>query len=171
MQLVTVEEQRRIEAFLYKEARFADQSRYEDWENLVDEDMYYWIPTDDPEADPERTVSITADNRKRLATRIAQLKTGKRHAQLPVSPMRRLVSNIEIEKMAAPKQQGTEEYLVHANFVIYELQVQSTRMLDVWPGGVEYRLRQYPDGEIKMFYKKIMLVEAGEPILTAAFIL
>jgi hypothetical protein len=81
------------------------------------------------------------------------------------------VSNIEIEKMAVPKQLGTEEYLVHANFVIYELQVQSTRMLDVWPGGGEYRLRQYPDGEIKMYYKKIMLVEAGEPILTAAFIL
>ncbi|MDI3262003.1 aromatic-ring-hydroxylating dioxygenase subunit beta [Aerosticca soli] len=168
---VSIEEARRIEAFLYLEARLADESRYEEWENLVDEDMYYWIPLA-PDADPQRNVSVTADNRKRLATRLAQLKTGVRHAQTPPSPMRRLLSNIEIERSANPKVAGAQEYAVAANFVCYELRAQSTRQLEVWPGRVEYGLRAHGDsGGLKMFLKKVMLVHASEPLPTLAFIL
>ena len=92
MQLVSNDEQRQIEAFLYLEARLADESRYEAWEALVDDDMYYWVPAGDSDQEGGLRVSVTADNRQRLATRIAQLKTGMRHSQLPVSPMRRVVS-------------------------------------------------------------------------------
>lgn len=172
MQLVSNEEQRQIEAFLYREARFADESRYVEWEELVDDDMYYWVPAGESDAEDARfRVSVTADNRQRLATRIAQLKTGLRHSQLPVSPMRRVLSNIEIEPIANPVKPDGREYRVGANFVLYELRAQSTRSMEVWPGRVEYRLRQYPDGEIKMFYKKVLLVHASEPLSTLGFII
>lgn len=171
MQLVEIETQRQIEAFLYREARFADESRYEEWESLVDDDMYYWIPVGGPNTDPARHVSITADNRKRLATRIAQLRTGQRHSQTPVSAMRRVLSNVEVEKVASPKVTGSREFKVYANFVLYELRAQSTRTLEVWPGRVEYGLRFNVSGDLKMFFKKVLLVHGTEPVTTLGFIL
>lgn len=171
MQLVSMEEMRQIEALLYKEARLADESRYAEWEDLVDDDMYYWVPAGQPDADPSRTISVIADNRRRLQSRIAQLKTGMRHAQLPASPMRRVLSNVEVSKEEAPKQQGAQEYQVRANFVLYELRAQSTNTLEVWPGSVEYRVRAKPSGEWKIFYKKVSLVHGTEPLATMGFLI
>lgn len=171
MQLVSNDEQRQIEAFLYREARLADESRYEAWEALVDDDMYYWVPTGDNKEGGGFQVSVTADNRQRLATRIAQLKTGMRHSQLPVSPMRRVLSNIEIEAVEDPVKLGAREYRVGANFVLYELRAQSTHKMEVWPGRVEYGLRAGDAGDFKMFSKKVMLVHASEPLSTLGFII
>lgn len=161
---VSEKELREIERFLYKEARLADESRYSDWESLVDDDMYYWVPRGEGDFDPGKHVSITADNRTRLASRIRQLNTGQRHAQTPPSPMRRLLSNIEAARAA------NGEYIVFANFVLYELRIQTTQQLQVWPGRVEYRLRRNGD-ELKMFYKKVMLVHGDTPIPSLAFII
>lgn len=172
MQLVSIEEARQIEALLYKEARLADESRYAEWEDLVDDDMYYWVPAGQSAgSDPSRTVSVIADNRRRLKSRIAQLMTGVRHAQLPASPMRRVLSNIEVNKDEAPKEQGAQEYSVRANFVLYELRAQSTNTIEVWPGSVEYRVRAKASGEWKIFYKKVALVHGSEPLATMGFLI
>ncbi|ATE62032.1 aromatic-ring-hydroxylating dioxygenase subunit beta [Thauera sinica] len=171
MQLVSIEEVRRIEALLYQEARLADESRYTEWEGLVDDDMYYWVPAGHADGDPSLAVSVIADNRRRLKSRIAQLNTGARHAQLPASPMRRVLSNIEVNKVETPKEQGTREYAVRANFVLYELRAQSTNTLEVWPGSVEYRVRARPSGDWKIFYKKVQLVHGSEPLATMGFLI
>ena len=113
--------------FLYLEARLADESRYLDWEALVEDDMISWVPRGEGDFDIDKHVSITADNRSRLRTRIAQLATGKRHAQVPVSTMRRMVSNIEVARLPDGGWQ------VFSNFVLYELRRSST-------GKVEARI-------------------------------
>lgn len=161
---VSRDERDEVEAFLYLEARLADESRYTEWEALVDDDMYYWVPLRDRDHDPSRKVSITSDNRARLANRIKQLNTGLRHAQLPPSPMRRLISNIEISH------ESDGVYLAGCNFVLYELRVQSTGQLQVWPGRTEYKLRRH-DGGLRMFFKKVMLVNATAPLPSIGFIL
>lgn len=171
MQLVSMEEARQIEALLYKEARLADESRYSEWEGLVDDDMYYWVPAGRADGDPALAVSVIADNRRRLQSRIAQLNTGARHAQLPASPMRRVLSNIEVNREEAPKEHGAREYSVRANFVLYELRAQSTNTLEVWPGSVEYRVRAKPSGEWKIFFKKVLLVHGTEPLATMGFLI
>jgi len=153
-----------VQRFIFEEARLADESRYVDWETLVDDDMYYWVPRGEGDWDRDTQVSITADNRGRLANRLKQLRTGTRHAQVPPSPMRRIVSNIE----AYREQNG--EYAAGCNFVLYELRVQSTGQLQVWPGRAEYRLRR-KDGSLKMFLKKVMLVNGDTPLTSLAFIL
>jgi len=161
---ITPEEHLSISAFLYREARLADESRYTEWESLVDDDMVYWVPRGEGNYDMNKHLSITADNRARLRTRIAQLNTGERHSQLPVSKMRRLISNIEVEKMA------DGEYQVFSNFVLYELRMSSTRTVEIWPGRIEHRLR-CKNNEFKMFYKKVMLVNGDEAIPSLAFII
>ena len=79
-------ERREIEAFVFHEARLADTSQYGEWEALVTEDMHYWVPAGPALGDPAAGLSYINDNRARLATRIRQLQTGKRHAQNPASP-------------------------------------------------------------------------------------
>jgi 3-phenylpropionate/cinnamic acid dioxygenase small subunit len=162
---VSQEEYSAVHEFLYREACLADESRYEEWESLVDDDMVYWVPRGEGDYDMNQHLSITADNRSRLRTRIAQLVTGERHVQLPPSKMRRVVANIEVEKEAT-----TGEYRVFSNFVLYELRLASTRTLEVWPGRVEHRLR-WKNNELKMFFKKVMLVHGDEAIPSLAFII
>lgn len=158
-------EHREICDFLYREARLADESRYAEWEALVEDDMVYWVPRGEGDYDMDKHVSITADNRSRLRTRIAQLATGKRHAQLPVSRMRRMVANIEIFRHEAGG------YRTLSNFVLYELRRASTGQIEVWPGRVEHHLRRRPDGTLGMFYKKVMLIHGDEAMPSLAFII
>mgnify|MGYP001765458219 CR=1 FL=1 len=160
----SIEERREIEDFLFLEARLADESRYADWEALVDDDMMYWVPRGEGDYDMATQMSIIADNRSRLRTRLAQLMTGERHAQLPVSLLRRVIGNIEIEKTAA------DEYRVFSNFVAYELRRASNGQTVVWPCRVEHRLRRRPDG-LRMFLKKVMIVHGDEAVGSLGFIL
>ena len=37
-------EYKAVEAFLYKESRLADESRYDEWEALWEDDAVYWVP-------------------------------------------------------------------------------------------------------------------------------
>jgi 3-phenylpropionate/cinnamic acid dioxygenase small subunit len=164
-ELVGLEEYHQISAFLFQEARLADESRYAEWEALVENDMLYWVPRGEGEFDMSREISITADNRSRLRTRIRQLMTGKRHAQVPVSAMRRVVSNIEAERMPSG------EYRVFSNFILHELRRSSTATVEVWAGRVEHRLRRRPDGSLGMFFKKVMLINGDEPLPSLAFII
>lgn len=160
----SLEERREIEDFLFLEARLADESRYADWEALVDDDMMYWVPRGEGDYDMGTQMSIIADNRSRLHTRLAQLMTGERHAQLPVSLLRRVIGNIEIEKTSAT------EYRVFSNFVAYELRRASNSQTVVWPCRVEHRLRR-KGGDIKMFLKKVMIVHGDEAVGSLGFIL
>ncbi len=157
---------REIEAFLYLEARLADESRWRDWEALCTDDMHYWVPKGRADYDPATRLSFVNDNRARLATRIRQLETGKRYAQTPVSPMRRVVSNIEVLAVDA----AANEYLVGANFVLYELAVQATGQLRLWPGRTTYRLRRI-DGVLHMAQKIVELVNASQPLPNLAFLI
>ncbi len=162
---VAVEERLEIEEFLALEARFADESRYSDWEALVDDDMIYWVPTAEGAIlPPGDKISIIFDNRQRVATRIRQLNTGKRHSQVPVSPMIRAQTNFLVEAT------GADTYTVFCTQILYEFRIQSTRELATWPARVEYRLRRNSDG-LKMCFKGVYLVSASDALPGLPFII
>ena len=158
-----------IEAFLYREARLADESRYDEWEALVTDDMHYWVPLGRADYDPSARISYVNDNRGRLATRIRQLQTGRRHAQTPASSMRRIVANIEIIE-GPGDDPAVEEYRVGSNFVLYELAASSNRQLRIWPGRATHLLRRV-DGELRMAQKVVELVDATEPQTNLTFLI
>lgn len=157
-------EGRALERFIFDEAQMADESRWEEWEALLADDMHYWVPIGEDDNDPNLDVSIINDNRSRLATRLRQLSTGTRHSQAPKSVMRRMLSNIIMDRLS------DDTYKVQANFVVYEYQNQSTMRLNVWPGRVEYRLRRADSG-FKMFLKKVRLVHSTGHVPTMSFII
>ena len=152
--MTSLELRAEITDFLHREARLADEFRLDEWEALLTDDFHYWVPAGRIQGEPSEQLAYLNDNRTRVATRVRQLKTGKRLSQLPISPMRRVISNIEIDA------EGDGEFSVIANFVIYEIAVQSSGELRVWPGQAQYKLRRV-DGTLRMSAKLIELVTAG----------
>ena len=152
---------RSVEAFLFREARLADEHAYGEWEALWTDDALYWVPAAD-DTDPMAHMSVIHDNRRRIMTRIKQLETGKRLAQAPPSRLRRMIANVEI---AAPVD-GTD-LEVQANFVVYEARESGTRP---WAGRVTYRLRPH-NGEWLLSYKKVDLVDRPWNLPTLAFLI
>jgi benzoate/toluate 1,2-dioxygenase subunit beta len=152
---------RQIEQFLYAEARYADEHDYDAWEALWTDDAVYWVPAGgDPDA-PDGQMSVIYDNRSRIGTRLAQLRTGRRYAQTPPSNLRRIISNIEVLGREG------QDTVVGANFILAE---SRERGVELWAGRVSYRLRQV-DGEIRLAGKQVLLVNRDQPLSTLAFLI
>ncbi|MCW3016447.1 MAG: dioxygenase [Solirubrobacterales bacterium] len=153
---------REVEQFIFREARFQDELEYDRWEALWTDDGVYWVPANGDDTDPTKQVSIIFDNRARIATRIKQLHTGKRHSQTPPSRLRRLVSNVELLG------EGDDgQVRAGANFVVYE---SRERGVTLWAGRSEYTLCRTPDG-LRMSYKKVALVDNDRALYTLAFLI
>jgi benzoate/toluate 1,2-dioxygenase subunit beta len=156
---------RAVTDFLHLEARLADEARYAEWLALWTDDGVYWVPaTTDPAADPQKHLSHVYDNRARLETRVKLLQTGHRYSQEPASSMRRLVSNIE-----AREGEGGE-LIAESNFLLAELALQAGHELHWWAGRTTHRLRRV-DGALRLCGKKVVLVNAAEPLPNLAFLI
>jgi benzoate/toluate 1,2-dioxygenase subunit beta len=145
--------------FLYREARLADAHELDAWEALWTDDALYYVPIDDT-TDPMTSMSIIFDNRGRIATRIKQLHTGRRHAQRPPSRLCRTVGNVEVLGV-----EGTDT-LVTSVVQIVESRERGTRF---WAGRVTHKLRRTDDG-LRMSMKKVVLVDSDRPLLSLSFL-
>lgn len=151
---------REVEQFIYREARLQDEHEYDAWEALWTDDGVYWIPANGDDIDPENQMSIIYDNRSRIALRIKQFHTGKRHSQTPRSRLRRVVSNVEILSSEG------QELRVGANTMIFE---SNLRADTVWAARYEYLLRR--EGEtLRMARKKVILVNNDKALYTLSFL-
>ena len=151
-------EYRDVVAFVYEEARLADEARYAEWLDLWTDDAVYWVPAStDPGADPDKHISHIYDNRGRLETRIRMLQSGYRYSQEPASLMRRIVSNVEVTSA------GNDELVAESNFALAELSIQARHEMHWWVGRTTHRLRRI-GGKLKMCRKKVVLVNAAEPL-------
>ena len=150
-----------VEQFVYREARLCDEHRYDEWEALWTDDAVYWVPANGDDTDPTTQMSVLFDNRSRIATRLRQLASGKRHAQSPPSRLSRLVGNVELLD-----DDGTD-VRVRAVFVLHE---SRTRGLTTWAGRLEYTLRRTDDG-LRMARKVVRLVDSDQPLYTLAFLI
>ena len=159
---------REISEFLYHEAVLADESRYEEWVALVTDDIHYWVPFGAGDYEPGSRVSFLNDNRNRLTTRIQQLMSGRRYSQVPQSPMRRIISNIQI--LAVHPDCNGDEYEVGSNFVLYEHAVQATNDMRTWVGRTTHRLRRTDEG-LRIARKKVELVNSTSALPNMAFII
>lgn len=151
---------RKVEAFLFKEARLQDTHDYDGWQSLWEDDAVYWVPANGHDIDPEKQMSIIYDNRSRIRVRMDQLKTGRRHTQTPRSELARIVSNVEITTVEE------NEVTVLANVLIYE---ENLRGETLWAARNEYRLRLV-DGEFRLVRKKVGLVNSHKPVYTLSFL-
>jgi len=157
---------REVEQFLYREARLADENDYDGWEALWTDDALFWVPAGGPDINPLDQVSIIYDNRNRISTRLKQVRTGKRYAQAPPSNLRRLISNVELLG-GRPNPTGGVDLEVGANFLAFESRQRGNHL---WGGRTTYRLRRV-DGELRLAYKKVVLVDNDKAIPTLGFLI
>jgi len=155
-----------VEAFLYREARLADENDYDGWEALWTDDALYWVPAGGADIDPITHVSVIYDNRNRISTRLKQVRTGKRYAQAPPSNLRRLISNVELLGGRANPDGGID-LEVGANFLAFESRARGN---ELWGGRTTYRLRRV-DGAVRLVYKKVVLVDNEHVLPTLGFLI
>ncbi|HKU95131.1 MAG TPA: aromatic-ring-hydroxylating dioxygenase subunit beta [Vineibacter sp.] len=152
---------RRVEQFIYREARLQDEHRYADWEALWTDDAIYWVPANGDDIDPEQQMSIIYDNRSRIGVRVRQLLTGRRHTQEPRSRLRHLITNVEIVERDANAIRAA------CNVMVFE---SNLRGETIWAARTAYVLRE-AEGALRMATKKVELVNNDKPLHTLSFLI
>lgn len=149
-----------VSKFIDREASLQDDHRYAEWEALWADDGIYWVPANAHDTDPLKQISFIYDNRARIAGRVRQLMSGRRHAQLPPSALCRVLSGLQTEVAG-------DLVRAHVNFILVE--VRNGRR-NLWCGRTRYDLRPHA-GDFKLVLKKVMLVDCALPIPTLGFLI
>ena len=145
-----------VEEFLFLEADVLDSRRYEDWLELLTEDIHYWMPvrrtTTAREAGREFTkpggVAFFDDDFATLKMRVDRMLLGAAWAEDPPSRTRRLITNVRI------MDRTEDEVTVSSNFQLYRTRLASEE--DSWIGRREDVLRRV-DGEFRLARRHIFL--------------
>jgi 3-phenylpropionate/cinnamic acid dioxygenase small subunit len=149
-----------VERFLFHEARLMDAHRLDEWLALWDDDATYWVPCNDDDIDPARSVSVIYDRRGQLRNRIQRIKeTLWLKEQAP--RLRRIVGNIEIEAADG------DEILVGSNFILAELHRHHQTL---WAGNSIHKLVPHGD-KFRIKYKKVVLINNDEPLPNMLFLI
>ncbi len=151
-----------IEQFLYQEAELLDERQFEDWLDLLTEDIRYWMPmrrnVKFGELDREFTregqdINWFDEGKDTLVRRVNQILTGVHWAEEPLSRICHSVSNVQVLK-ATPSVSQATEVNVKCRFMIYRNRVQTET--DFMVGKREEVLRSV-DGQWKIAQRKIIL--------------
>jgi 3-phenylpropionate/cinnamic acid dioxygenase small subunit len=151
-----------IAEFLYAEAELLDDRRYEDWLELLTDDIRYWMPmrrnVKFGEGEREFTratsdINWFDESKDTLTRRVRQIMTGIHWAEEPVSRISHMVSNIQLLE-AMPSVAAPDEALIRCRFLIYRNRVETET--DFLVGKREDRLRRQ-DGAWKIARRKITL--------------
>lgn len=130
------------EQFLYREAGLLDDRRFDEWLDLLTNDIHYWMPirrtTQAREIDLEFTrpggMAFFDDDKEILTLRIERLSVGRAWAEDPPSRTRRLITNVRIDRVDG------DELTVLSNFQLYRTRLNSEE--DSWIGRREDVLRR-----------------------------
>ena len=92
----------RIERFYRREARLLDEERYNDWYDLLADDLFYWMPLREnrfrrnprPELDPN-SMALFDESKADIAVRISRLNLNLAWTEDPPTRHVYVVSNVE----------------------------------------------------------------------------
>ncbi len=106
MTFMTAEEIARLETvrcFLFKEAELLDSGQFNDWNNLLAEDVTYYVPEAEFVDRPNRSLDNIgahhfSENKHSISNRVAYLTSGLNTSDLPRSRRVRLITNVHIIK-------------------------------------------------------------------------
>ena len=150
--------EREIERFLYREAELLDDRRFNDWIELVAEDIHYHMPVrrnvkfgqqhrENSSSDSE--ISWFDEGKRTLAGRVRQINTGLHWAEEPFSRVRHLISNIQVGQP-----QG-DEVPVRSNFFVWTNRLHDE--VNMFVGTRHDVLRRDPETGWKIARRLILL--------------
>ena len=165
--------QHEIEQFLYHEAALLDERRFEEWLDLLADDIRYLMPTRTNRdrrstttdlTDPEQAAFFD-ETKSDLRRRVQRLQTGMAWAEEPPSRSRRIVTNVRIQAG-----DNESEYVARSNWMLYRTRNERDEQLFV--GTREDRLRRVLRGaQWEIFLRTILLDQAvlNSPNLSVFF--
>jgi 3-phenylpropionate/cinnamic acid dioxygenase small subunit len=141
-----------IEHFYYLEADVLDERRWDEWLDLLDDELVYFMPlqrnvrADDLQREASRIgvdIAWFDEDKWTLAKRVEQLKTGIHWAEEPLSRVSHLVTNIQIQEFTVIDS-GSREVATTNRFLIYQNRVE--RETAIFCGKRRDRLRDVGAG-------------------------
>jgi 3-phenylpropionate/cinnamic acid dioxygenase small subunit len=151
-----------MEDFLYDEAELLDERRYEEWLELLAEDVRYWMPmrrnVKFGELEREYTregldINWFDEGKETLTRRVQQILTGVHWAEEPLSRICHMVSNVQLLHVR-PSVLAPLEVTVKCRFLIYRNRVDTET--DLLVGKREDVVRR-TNGQWKIRQRKIVL--------------
>jgi len=141
--LASLELQHEIEQFLYREAALLDNRKFEEWLELLADDIRYFMPLRTNRSRREQNLEYSSDaesayfddDKKALKARVRKLRSSSSWAEDPPSRTRHVVANTIIEQDAS----GTS-YLVSSAFIVYRSRLE--RQVDILVGERRDTLRR-----------------------------
>jgi 3-phenylpropionate/cinnamic acid dioxygenase small subunit len=147
-----------VEQFLYNEAALLDERRYEEWLDLMAEDIYYFMPIrrnvkfdewDRENSNPDSEISWFDEGKDVLAGRVRQLLTGVHWAEEPVSRIRHIVSNVRVVDVQGDEITVSDNFFVWHNRLLEEV--------NLFVGRRDHVLRRDPETGFKVAKRTILL--------------
>lgn len=157
--LVDVATERKIQQFLYREARLLDTERLDEWLAIMTEDIHYWMPSQENRRRSDKNGAYQIDggaffndNLRDLTRRVTRFKQPSAWAEDPATRHAHVITGIE-----AFHGDNEGEYIVHSTFVNYRSRVE--RDNDLLVGRREDVLREV-DGELRLARRKILITQS-----------
>jgi 3-phenylpropionate/cinnamic acid dioxygenase small subunit len=150
--------QREVEEFLSMEAELLDERRYNEWIELIADDIHYHMPQrrnvkfgeqhrENTSADDE--ISWFDEGKRILAGRVRQINTGIHWAEEPLSRLRHIIANVQVLDVDG------DEVKVRSRFIVYRNRVQDE--VDLFAGKREDTLRRDSETGWKIAKRLIIL--------------
>ena len=118
-----------VEDFLYREADLLDERRFEDWLELLAEDLVYFMPMrrnvrqgyhDEQENTIQgQGISWLDEDKWTLTKRVEQIRTGIHWAEEPMSRVCHMVTNVQLLD-ARPSVEAASDVVVRSRFLIHQ---------------------------------------------------
>lgn len=147
-----------VEQWLYKEAALLDERRYEEWIDLIAEDVHYFMPIrrnvkfdewDRENSDPASEIAWFDEGKDVLEGRVRQLLTGVHWAEEPVSRIRHLITNVRVTDVQGDLIHTSDNFFVWHNRLLEEV--------NLFAGKRDNILRRDPVSGFKLVKRTILL--------------
>jgi benzoate/toluate 1,2-dioxygenase beta subunit len=148
---LSLEAQRGVEQFLYREARLLDERRLAEWLALWTPDGMYWIPRAHGQASPYDHISIAWEDAMLREVRVTRLANPRNWSQLPPTRTARLLGNVMVDGETA-----AGELVVRATFQLTEW--RSSDVHQQLAGACTYKLKQAANRGWRLHMKRVDLV-------------
>ena len=151
-----------VSEFLFAEAEMLDERNFEEWLDLLTDDIRYWMPmrrnVKSNEMEREFTregqdINWFDEGKETLDRRVRQIRTGVHWAEEPLSRIRHFITNVQLLN-ATPSASDPAEVSTRCRFLVYRNRVETET--DFLIGKREDILRKV-NGAWKIAERKITL--------------
>jgi benzoate/toluate 1,2-dioxygenase beta subunit len=146
--MLDYETQRRIELFLFEEARLLDAGQFKEWLKLYEPQGIYWMPSQPGQTDPLNVASLVYEDHAILSIRVQRLLEARALVLTPMPRTTHLVGNVEAQKT------DEAEFNVSAAFICVEHQADTQR---IYSGHHSYHLAPHNDS-FRIKLKRVALM-------------